>query len=143
MKKLRIPPLLFVGLIFVTTCQKPNTPPKATFTISPNSGATNTIFTFDATVCTDREDHVSVLKVRWDWSNDGVWDTQYLVDKTSQHQFLDSGTYIIAMEIVDTDGLTCSSFKQLKVTQEITSTFIDIRDGRIYKSGNYLAGIQK
>lgn len=52
-----------------------NTAPIASFVIFPDSGNTSTIFHFDASSCNDNEDPVSSLHVRWDWENDGAWDT--------------------------------------------------------------------
>ena len=83
-----------------------NTAPTASFIISPTSGTTETTFNFDAGSSTDYEDETSALLVRWDWENDGVWDTDYRTIKTITHKFSLSGTHTIILEVKDTGDLT-------------------------------------
>jgi len=58
-----------------------NNRPNAYFEVTPSSGTTNTLFQFDASGCSDEETPLSQLQVRWDWENDGTWDTGYSTDK--------------------------------------------------------------
>ncbi|RLF39739.1 MAG: hypothetical protein DRN21_03195, partial [Thermoplasmata archaeon] len=60
-----------------------NTPPTACFTVSPPSGNLDTIFSFDASCSSDAQDPEPALQVRWDWENDGVYDTPYTTTKTA------------------------------------------------------------
>ncbi len=83
-----------------------NSPPTASFSISPTAGTTSTIFTFDANGCTDAEDEASDLQVRWDWHNDGDWDDGYMTDKTITHQFNTIKDHSVLLEVMDTNGLT-------------------------------------
>ena len=64
-----------------------NTAPIASITINPLYGSTETVFTFDASNSSDHEDSASDLLVRWDWDNDGSWDTEYSNLKTLTHQY--------------------------------------------------------
>jgi len=80
-----------------------NTPPTALFTISPSSGTTSTNFAFDASGSTDPEDPTSDLQVRWDFDGNGSWDTGWDTDKTENHQYGSEGTYIVKMEVKDTE----------------------------------------
>jgi len=102
--------LLAVSIIIFQSCKKDDpkvtTAPTAAFTVSPTSGTTNTIFTFDALGCTDNEDPTSVLKVRWDFDGDGNWDTDWETTKTIEHQHSIESTYNVLLEVQDTDGLT-------------------------------------
>jgi len=83
-----------------------NSPPVASFTISPTSGTTTTIFTFDANGSTDNEDSTSDLLIRWDWENDGVYDTNYSKTKETTHQYTVAGTYTVQLEVIDSRGWT-------------------------------------
>jgi hypothetical protein len=67
--------------------QDENTAPTAEFEINPEFGTTQTTFTFDASYCNDAEDETSALKVRWDWENDGSWDTGFSTTKTAIHTY--------------------------------------------------------
>jgi len=120
--------LFFLIWAFIISCsdkstninEKTNTAPTASFNIDPDSGDTNTIFHFDASTCTDKEDPLSVLEVRWDWENDGIWDTEYSKTKIITHQFLSIGIKSIALEVKDTGGLTDSTIHYLTVLEPNT-----------------------
>ncbi len=99
--------LLCQGLIFCA-CQKQddNTSPIAKFSVNPTIGDTQTIFVFDASISTDNEDPTSSLRIRWDWENDGNWDTDWSSNKIVNHSFVETNDYNVVMEVVDTEGLT-------------------------------------
>ncbi len=114
-----------------------NTAPTASFTITPSNGNTSVTFQFDASDCSDNEDQTSVLEIRWDWENDGNWDTQYSTNKTATHQYSDIGIYTVKMNVIDTGELVDSKTIQIPVLFEC-GTVTDI-DGNIYvttKIGN-------
>ena len=96
-----------------TTCvvevtpEQPNTPPTAAFTVTPTSGDVTTVFTFDAAGSSDLEDSLAWLSVRFDWEDDGVYDTFWWnASQTFQHQFAAPGRYTVRMEVKDTGNLT-------------------------------------
>jgi uncharacterized protein (TIGR02145 family) len=111
------------------------TVPNASFTVTPDLGSTATIFYFDASGCSDQEDAVSALQVRWDWEYNGIWDTSFSTTKTATHQYLTTGTKMIRMEVKDTDGLTDICMRQLTVTVAggEAGTVTDV-DGNAYKT---------
>jgi hypothetical protein len=49
--------------------------PSACFTVSPSQGDLDTIYNVDASCSSDLKDSIAALQVRWDWENDGVYDT--------------------------------------------------------------------
>jgi len=112
-----------------------NTPPTASFTVTPSSGPTTTTFNFNASGCTDNEDATTVLQVRWDWENDGNWDTNYSTTKTAMHKYSTEGTKTIKLQVKDTAGLTHTTTRQITVKNETveTGTLTDI-DGNVYKT---------
>ncbi len=93
-----------------------NTPPIASFTVTPETGDTATIFIVDASASSDVEDPVTALEVRWDWEDDGAWDTPWTTEKTAEHQYAGPGTYTIRLEVRDTGGLTGSTARQVEVS---------------------------
>jgi len=110
-----------------------NNPPQAVFSVEPASGTTETIFTVDASGCSDQEDPASALNVRWDWENDGVWDTEYSVIKNATCQFpFSSGIITIALEVIDTGGLVNKTTRKVTLPYD-TGTMTDF-DGNIYKT---------
>ena len=78
--------------------------PNASFTVSPPMGYPTTIFTFDASSSSDAETPLSELQVRWDWEDDGIWDTNWSTKKQAEHQYAQHGTYKVRLEVMDTDG---------------------------------------
>jgi parallel beta-helix repeat protein len=90
--------------------------PVASFDVSPPSGNATTLFAVDASSSSDIEDPISALEVRWDWENDGAWDTVWSTEKTGQHQYTNPGTYTIRLEVRDTDGLSDNTTRQVTVT---------------------------
>jgi len=92
-----------------------NDPPSASFTVSPDTGYLATDFGFDASNCSDNEDYASALQVRWDWQNDGTWDTDYTTDTDTSHQFTSRGEYSVKLEVKDTEGATDTKTKTVLV----------------------------
>jgi formylglycine-generating enzyme required for sulfatase activity len=91
-----------------------NTPPVAAFTISPESGYIWTDFSFDASGSSDNE---SEIVVRWDWEDDGVFDTGWQVDRTETHTFGVVGTFDVVLEVLDQGGLSSETTHSVIVSE--------------------------
>lgn len=102
--------------LMAATAPPPNVPPHAGLDVAPESGNTSTVFTFDASSSWDAQDPSSALEVRWDWQSDGVWDTNWSTAKLVTHQFADSGTYAVRLEVRDSAGLTGNTSQTIAVT---------------------------
>ena len=115
---------LIVGTLLIVggcddecNCPSPEpTAPTAAFTVTPSSGTVSTVFHLDASGCTDAEDSPADLQVRWNWDDDGTWDTGYSTTKTADHQFDTAGTKRIRLEVKDTGGLTDTETLSVVVT---------------------------
>jgi hypothetical protein len=70
---------------------------QASLDINPTSGTVITEFVFDATASTTSGD---TLEFRWDWENDGTWDSGWsgLATGTHRYTFYD-GTEIDTLEV--------------------------------------------
>ncbi len=95
-----------------------NTPPTASFTVSPSTGYVNTVFSVDASSSFDVQDNTSVLEVRWDWESDGEWDTTWSLVKTATHQYSAEGTYTIMLEVRDTKEFVSNTTRQITVARD-------------------------
>lgn len=102
-----------------TVVVKANDPPAAAFTVSPTTGITGTTFTVDASGSSDDFDTADALQVRWDWQNDGVYDTEYSTQKVTTWQY-PAGTMIgrwtIKVEVKDRDGVTKTTTRDVMLT---------------------------
>jgi len=83
-----------------------NQPPSASFTVTPATGDTSTVFQFDASGSQDAEDPPGDLLARWDWNSDGTWDTPYSAVKQEGYKFTQSGTHTITLQVKDSGDLT-------------------------------------
>jgi parallel beta-helix repeat protein len=105
-----------IDLVTITYDPPGNDPPEANFTVKPASGVLSKKFTVNASTSVDLEDPTSALAVRWDWEDDGTWDTLWSTTKTGQHQYASPGTYNIRLQVMDTGGLTNETTRQVTVT---------------------------
>ncbi len=109
--------------------------PVATFTVSPTQGDVGTVFTFDASGVSDAQDPTDQLKVRWDFNGDGTWDTDWNTHKITTHVFNASATYTVNLQVMDTDGHTAITSRNITVgttppgNQTIELQFITIQGG--------------
>jgi CSLREA domain-containing protein len=91
--------------------------PEASFTVAPTTGFTSTIFSFDASGCSDVEDPTSALRVRWDWDGNGVYDTGWTTTKTATQSYSLPYTYTVRLEVMDTMGLKDATTRQVRVSE--------------------------
>ncbi|NQT76919.1 MAG: PKD domain-containing protein [Bacteroidetes bacterium] len=112
--------ILFCLGVILCMCKKSdeenNSAPAAAFTITPSIGDTQTDFIFDASGSTDNEDPTPTLRVRWDWENDGAWDTDWSSNKVVNHTFTQVNDYSVTMEVIDTQGLTDATSNTVTVS---------------------------
>lgn len=94
-----------------------NTAPNPFFVVEPTTGTEKTIFHVDTQRSRDDQYLPDALQYRFDWNNDGAWDTKYQ-DKTSwNHRFDVAGTYTVVMQVKDPGGLTSLTQQVITVTQ--------------------------
>ena len=79
------------------------------------SGDASTVFTFTAQV-TDAQDQPKAIQVRWDWTGDGTWDTDWSTTKTATHTFSSAGDYTVVVRAIDSGSLAASRSRVVSVT---------------------------
>ena len=102
---------------FLVTLQlvpEPNRPPVAWFEVTQSSTNPTHLFV-DARRSADAEDVDDLLVVRWDWEDDGVWDTDWSSTMTASHTYVSPGTFIIRLEVRDAEGLTGNTTRQVTI----------------------------
>ena len=100
-------------------CAYDGSPPVASFAVNPLIGDIITFFEVNASYTSDFRDTIEELEVRWDWEDDGVWDTDWTTEKTATHQYTVPGTYTVKLEVRDTDGLTDYATATVEVVEVI------------------------
>ncbi|HYS04952.1 MAG TPA: sialidase family protein [Candidatus Dormibacteraeota bacterium] len=82
-----------------------NLAPVACFTPSPGYGVEGTTYALDASCTTDDKTPLDRLRFRWDFQNDGVWDTSFSTGRIINVQYGAFGTKNIRLEVIDQSNL--------------------------------------
>jgi len=90
-----------IGASEIRTVQVTNDAPTASFT-AVVSGALEV--TVDANSSSDTETDAANLEVRFDWEDDGTWDTAWGTTKVASHTYAAEGTYTVRMQVRDESG---------------------------------------
>jgi hypothetical protein len=83
------------------TSAEKNIPPTAEAN-GPYTGYVNHEMIFNGSGSTDSDG--SITGYRWDWNNDGIFDTGWLTSSITSHTFTTSGTYIVKLQVKDNDN---------------------------------------
>ena len=101
-----------------------NQPPVACFTLNPVRGTIDTVFVVDATCSTDDTTPAAKIKVRWDWENDGIWDTPLTNVRTATHSYSHEGVYAIRLEVRDQQGLSGTTTRPVVVLPSLAQILV-------------------
>lgn len=120
----------------LSSCERfDNSLPSPDFNISPVFGNAETIFLFDANKSLDEETEGWRLRARWDIDSDGIWDSEYSIEKRFAGHFSADGEHTITLEILDSNGGVSQISKSLIVGPVLVdSSMIDPRDNQVYKT---------
>ncbi len=69
----------------------------------PYIGYVNQTIIFNAA---DSSDDVDVVGYRWDWTNDGIWDTAWLNLSKTAHVYTTVGNHTLNLQVQDDEGFT-------------------------------------
>ena len=76
----------------------------------------NNAITFDGSGSSDTDG--TIAGYRWDWTNDGTYDTDWLSSATTTHSYSSVGTYTVKLEVKDDDGATDNDTATATITSE-------------------------
>jgi hypothetical protein len=79
----------------------------------PYTGYVMKLITFSGTKSTD---DAGVTHYRWDWTNDGVYDTNWSAVAIITHSYDSEGVYTLRLEVKDAENLTSSNTTTVIVT---------------------------
>ena len=125
-----------VGVSDNVTLNVVNTPPVATFLAIP-VGVNR--LDVDANGVTDDTTPVNGLEVRWDWQNDGVFDTDWAVAKRTSFNYPAAGNYTVRMQVRDNIGQITSATRAVSfVDQRLVNGDIgnDVWFGQVIVTGD-------
>jgi PKD repeat protein len=81
----------------------------------PYNASINQIITFDASASTDPYD--SITGYRWDWTNDGIYDTNWSSNSTATHIYTTAGTYTVNLQVKDNLGAAVNDTALVTISQ--------------------------
>ncbi len=74
--------------------------------------------TVDASAATDDTTDPENLEVRWDFEDDGTWDTAFDTAKQAAHEYPDIGDYTVRVEVRDNIGQTSQTTRPVSFTDQ-------------------------
>jgi len=81
-----------------------NSPPTASFTVSPNPAHTNTVVTFNGSGSSDTDG--TVVKYEWDLDGDGTYETNTGTTSSVTKTYTTEGTFDVHLKVTDNGGAT-------------------------------------
>ena len=93
--------------------EKPNTPPKAIFFVTPPNGNFTTTFSFDASTSYDEVGNIA--KYEWNFG-----DGQTATGKTVTHKYVIEGLITVSLTVTDDKGLFTTTTRQVTVRQDLS-----------------------
>jgi len=70
----------------------------------PYSGYVNVLITFDGSGSTGTGG--TITGYRWDWTNDGIYDTSWSTSASATHVYTNAETYIVKLQVKDNSNIT-------------------------------------
>jgi formylglycine-generating enzyme required for sulfatase activity len=86
----------------------------ASFTASPSRGEPGTVFSVDASASFSGSG--TTLTFRWDWEDDGVWDTAFSTETLAAHSYDSLGYKTIRLEVKDERDISRTTKEEVLVT---------------------------
>lgn len=124
-------------LIFLCfACDKISNPPIAVLQVYPPKGDSTTLFEINAEGSYDDVSLKPTLEFRWDFDDNGIWDTDFESNAVIVRYFPIPSTYQIAVQVRDQDGLISLATDSIVVfgQNKEVSTLTDSRDGQTYRT---------
>jgi uncharacterized protein (TIGR02145 family) len=115
-------------------CKEETAEPIARIAINSHVAYSGRIITVDASSSTDPDGDSFSLQVRWDFDDDGTWDTDYSYEQQLNWSFQGSGYHRIKLQVKDLDDLTSQAKDSIKIFGPFPdSVMIDPRDNQQYR----------
>lgn len=96
----------------------PNHTPNAMFSYTPENADTSMVFSFDGSESSDMEDPVGALLFTWDFEGQHQW-TDPVNNPVANYKFSKSGTYVVCLKVIDTEGWSGEAKKEIIVKDSV------------------------
>jgi PGF-pre-PGF domain-containing protein len=89
-------------------------------------GALGESITFDASGSISAGGEITGYK--WDWDNNGNWDTDYLISATTTHSFSAAGEYTITLKVIDQNSQVAEDTATVTISEIVDNEDEDEED---------------
>jgi PKD repeat protein len=86
----------------------------------PYDGHTNELIQVDGSKSSDSDG--TIERYRWDWTNDGTWDTSWIPSSKATHKYSNAAVHTIGLQVKDNEGLTAEDFATITITDNTQPT---------------------
>ncbi len=100
----------------------------------PYTGIVNQTMTLSGAGSSDDN---GIVGYRWDWTNDGIWDTSWLTTATTTHMYTKVGRYTIRLQVQDVAGLNDTD----TATVNITTTKVEYNQAPVADASGPYSGL--
>jgi uncharacterized repeat protein (TIGR02543 family) len=101
------------------------------FSYAPTNPSIGNTVTFDASSSTDDDSTAGEIQVRWDFENDGTFDTPWSTAKTATHIYNSAATFTVKLDVKDKYGLGASKTQVITIQAAPTYTVTYEANGAI------------
>ncbi|MEF8879043.1 MAG: PQQ-binding-like beta-propeller repeat protein [Candidatus Thermoplasmatota archaeon] len=85
----------------------------------PYTAIIDETITFNASESKDNDENgENITSYRWDWTNDEIYDTDWLTSNTTTHAYSSIGTYTVKLQVKDDEGQVDDDTVEVDVNQE-------------------------
>jgi PKD repeat protein len=98
-----------------------NAMPTAVIDVDTTRGDTTTLFHFDASKSTDREDTQTTLMVAWDFGDSAPGYSPYTSTKTINHSYAAIGLYNVKLVVKDSQGLADTTVQLINIVNNLSN----------------------
>jgi hypothetical protein len=92
----------------------PSSPTPVAEAGGPYSGYVNVLVSFDGSRSTEAGG--SIAGYRWDWTNDGTYDTGWSTSATATHAYTNAGFYSVKLQVKDNSNVTATDIATVTIT---------------------------
>lgn len=94
--------------------------PTAIIAVDTARGDTSTIFHFDASQSTDKEDPTSALMVAWNFGENATY-SPFTSTKTATHTYAHKNSYTVKLVVKDTQGLSDTITQVIQIVDNLAN----------------------
>jgi hypothetical protein len=131
---------LLLSIVLISTTYSDNVAaaaPIADFTFRPAVGNTLSAIEFNASSSSNPDGDFSDLSFRWDWQDDGTFDTSWSGDWTAEHQYTSPGVFRVRLEVKNwTTGQIGNATAQVPIDGSAPVVTLLLPDETIFKNGS-------